>query len=115
MERNFMGHLQTFTYEAGVKQPNRPRNRAKPFRLAALVLGLCWQSGQAWAQNAFVQNNLVSDIPGMAANTDTNLVNPWGIAFSGNSPFWISDNHAGVSTLYNSSGTPQSLVVTIPT
>jgi uncharacterized protein (TIGR03118 family) len=68
----------------------------------------------AWAQNAYVQQNLVSDIPGLAANTDTNLLNPWGLAFSGNSPFWISDNHSGLSTLYNGSGTPLSLIVTIP-
>src|SRR5205814_6999081 len=30
------------------------------------------------------------------------------------SPFWISDNHTGLSTTYNSSGTPLGLVVTIP-
>src|SRR5262249_21208249 len=41
-------------------------------------------------------------------------VNPWGIAFSATSPFWISDNHSGVSSLYNSSGVPNSLVVNIP-
>jgi uncharacterized protein (TIGR03118 family) len=41
-------------------------------------------------------------------------VNPWGIATSGTSPFWINDNHAGVSTLYNSTGGVVSLVVTIP-
>jgi uncharacterized protein (TIGR03118 family) len=65
-------------------------------------------------QNSFAQQNLVSDIPGMAAITDTNLVNPWGIAFGPSTFFWISDNHAGVSTLYNSTGAVQSLVVTIP-
>jgi uncharacterized protein (TIGR03118 family) len=64
---------------------------------------------------SYVQHNLVSDIAGMADHTDTNLLNPWGISFSSGSPFWISDNHSGLSTLYNSSGTPQSLVVTIPT
>jgi uncharacterized protein (TIGR03118 family) len=65
-------------------------------------------------QNAVVQRNLVSDQPGQADRVDTNLVNAWGLAFSGSSPFWISDNHAGVSTLYNSTGGVQSLVVTIP-
>ncbi len=66
------------------------------------------------AQNAYVQHNLVSDLPGVADNTDTNLVNPWGISFSASSPFWISDNGSGLSTLYNGAGQPQSLVVTIP-
>ncbi len=66
------------------------------------------------AQSAYRQSNLVSDIPGLAAVTDTNLVNPWGIATSSGSPFWVADNHTGLSTLYNSTGAIQSLVVTIP-
>jgi uncharacterized protein (TIGR03118 family) len=61
-----------------------------------------------------LQTNLVSDLPGVAANLDPHLVNPWGIAESGASPFWVSDNGANVSTLYNTAGTPQSLVVSIP-
>ncbi len=64
--------------------------------------------------NVYVQSNLVSDIPGMAAHTDTNLVNPWGISFNAASPFWICDNGSGLSTLYNTTGTPQALVVSIP-
>jgi uncharacterized protein (TIGR03118 family) len=67
-----------------------------------------------------LQTNLVSDLPGVAAVQDPNLVNPWGIAESSGSPFWISDNNAGVSTLYSVPGpsnTPvavNSLVVSIP-
>ena len=64
--------------------------------------------------NSFSQQNLVSDIPGLAAWTDPNLVNPWGVAFSPTSPFWVADNGTGLATLYNSTGTPLSLVVTIP-
>jgi uncharacterized protein (TIGR03118 family) len=67
-----------------------------------------------------LQTNLVSDLPGVAQVQDPNLVNPWGISESGTSPFWISDNNAGVSTLYNVPGannTPiaiNPLVVSIP-
>ena len=68
----------------------------------------------ATAQNAYIQRNLVSNIPGMAGVTDTNLINPWGISFTATSPFWIADNGSGLSTLYNSTGAIQSLVVTIP-
>ena len=39
------------------------------------------------AANAYVQTNLVSDLPGIAAQTDPNLVNPWGLAASASSPF----------------------------
>jgi hypothetical protein len=56
---------------------------------------------------AYVQTNLVSDGAVPAATTDPNLKNPWGIAFfPGLSPFWISDNNAGVSTLYDGAGVP---------
>jgi hypothetical protein len=41
-----------------------------------------------------LQTNLVSDLPGVAAVTDPNLVNAWGVSESGGSPFWISDNNA---------------------
>jgi uncharacterized protein (TIGR03118 family) len=66
------------------------------------------------------QTNLVSDLPGVAAVQDPNLVNAWGISESPSSPFWISDNNAGVSTLYSAAGAnpPVSispLVVHIPT
>ena len=68
------------------------------------------------------QINLTTDDPGFltklgfapALNVDPNLKNPWGMSFSTTSPFWISDQATGVSTLYNSSGAPLSLVVTIP-
>jgi uncharacterized protein (TIGR03118 family) len=55
----------------------------------------------------FVQTNLVSNIAGMAATQDPLLVNPWGVAFSGMSPFWVANNGSGTSTLYNGAGVPQ--------
>ena len=67
---------------------------------------------------AYVQTNLVSNIQGVAAFTDANLKNPWGISSSPTSPFWISNNGTGTSTLYNGAGQPfpvnNPLVVTIP-
>src|SRR5437660_1511545 len=61
-----------------------------------------------------LQTNLVSDLPGVAAFQDPNLVNPWGISESSTGPFWISDNNAGVATVHGSAGTPLSLVVSMP-
>jgi uncharacterized protein (TIGR03118 family) len=68
------------------------------------------------ATTTFEQVNLVSNIPGLALTTDPDLVNPWGISHSGGSPFWVSDNGTGVSTLYNPAtpGIKLGLVVTIP-
>ena len=64
--------------------------------------------------DSFTQTNLVSNVPGLAANTDPNLKNPWGVAFSATSPFWTSDQGTGLATLYNAAGNPQGLVVSIP-
>ncbi len=68
----------------------------------------------AWAGSIYIQDNLASDGFVPAANIDANLKNPWGIAFSPTSPFWVSDQGIGVSTLYSGAGVPSSLVVTIP-
>jgi uncharacterized protein (TIGR03118 family) len=62
----------------------------------------------------FLQTNLVSDIPGLATTRDNNLQNPWGLAANATSPLWVSDNHSGLSTLYNGQGAIVPLVVTIP-
>jgi uncharacterized protein (TIGR03118 family) len=79
-----------------------------------VVLSVCHRVLADGVTNNFVQTNLVSDTPGVANNTDPNLVNPWGVAFSSSSPFWVSDNASGLATLYNSDGVKQGLVVTIP-
>jgi len=71
-------------------------------------------AGSGIAARSYVQTNLVSDVPGLAAHTDPNLKNPWGTAVGPGSPIWVSDNHAGVTTLYDGAGNPQPLVVAIP-
>jgi uncharacterized protein (TIGR03118 family) len=64
--------------------------------------------------NSYLQVNLVSDLPGVAASQDPDLVNPWGIVATATSPFWINDNGTGLSTLYTGNGTKLGLTVTIP-
>ncbi len=74
----------------------------------------------ATAQLKVDQTNLVSDLLGLAKLTDPDLVNAWGISFGPTSPFWISDNGTGLTTLYSvpGSGPPSvsklGLTVTIP-
>src|SRR5258708_26788747 len=60
------------------------------------------------------QTNLVSSQASLAPARDANLVNAWGLTRSSKSLWWVSDNGTGRSTLYDGSGTAQSLVVTIP-
>ena len=67
----------------------------------------------AYAQH-YTQMNLVANTSGVAPLTDPNLVNPWGISRTSGSPWWISDNGQGLSTLYNGAGVINPLVVTIP-
>jgi uncharacterized protein (TIGR03118 family) len=59
------------------------------------------------------QTNLVSDQAGVAATTDPNLVNAWGIAFNPKGPAWVSNNGTGTSTVYSSTGA-LLLTVTVP-
>src|SRR5215467_5220330 len=72
----------------------------------------------AFAGTGYVQHNLVSDIPGLADQTDPNLVNPWGLSSSTASPLWVSNNHSGNTTVYTGSGQPfpatNPLAVRIP-
>ncbi|HYK53770.1 MAG TPA: TIGR03118 family protein, partial [Candidatus Eremiobacteraceae bacterium] len=90
--------------------------RSVPAFLAMLTLigAIGFSSGAASASSAYQEINLTSNMPGMAHHTDPNLVNGWGMAAFPGSPFWISDNATGLSTLYDGHGAPQSLVVTIP-
>lgn len=83
---------------------------------AAIVVSA---GGKFAMAQAYQQTNLVSDIQGLAHNppsgqADTQLLNPWGLVATSTSPWWVSDNNSGMSTLYNGQGVKQGLVVNIP-
>lgn len=64
---------------------------------------------------AYVQTNLDSNLTAEGANpADPDLLNSWGVANFPGGPLWISDNNAGLSTLYDGNGAKQGLRVTIP-
>jgi hypothetical protein len=70
------------------------------------------------AQAQFKQNNLISNMPGLAATTDSSLVNPWGVSFAGGSPIWISNQGTNTSILpsvVGSTGVSENFTVNIPT
>jgi uncharacterized protein (TIGR03118 family) len=70
--------------------------------------------GTACFGQHYTQTNLVSNASGVAPVTDPQLINPWGISRGSGSPWWVSDQRTGLSTLYNGAGVKQSLIVTIP-
>ena len=95
------------------------KNIGKLFTWAVLLmLPIGLTPSPAHAVTYYQQVDLTSDVSGAANNTDSNLINPWGISHSSTSPFWVSDFGTGVSTLYNGAGQPfpvnSPLVVTIP-
>jgi uncharacterized protein (TIGR03118 family) len=83
-----------------------------PIFTAALGFLLLLASTAAVAQYQAV--NLTSDLAGKAKHQDVLLKNAWGLAYSPGAPFWISDEASGYSTLYDGTGTPQSLQVKVP-
>jgi len=68
----------------------------------------------------YTRTDLVTNSGAGGTVTDPHLVNAWGLVSTTTSPFWVSDNGTGFSTLYsinNMNGvtaTPAGLVVSIP-
>ena len=85
----------------------------------ALATGLLSLSaigaGAGAGKTAFTQTNLVSNRTDQGASViDTSLQNPWGISAGPSTPMWVSDNGAGVTTLYRGDGSKVPLTVVIP-
>jgi len=73
---------------------------SKAFLVTSATAGALY-AGALRAEDAkLVQANLVSDITGLAAVTDTDLKNPWGVSHSSMSPFWVSNQATSTATLY---------------
>jgi uncharacterized protein (TIGR03118 family) len=53
----------------------------------------------------FAVSPLLSDQPGVAPNTDPNLINAWGLAMDSQS-FWIANNATGIVSVVSADGTP---------
>ena len=78
-------------------------------------VGLVFFMTSAPARAQYKVTNLVSNQVHHAPTIDPLLANAWGLARSATSPWWISDNDTGWSTLYEANGTQVSLRVLIPT
>ena len=79
--------------------------------LALLAFSVVAASTTARAQ--YTVTNLVTTNQTSAPHHDPNLVNAWGLSFLPGSPFWVSDNGTGKTSVYDPSGN-LLLTVTVP-
>jgi uncharacterized protein (TIGR03118 family) len=82
------------------RPPGSQRTQRRPALLLEQLDDRCLLSA------GFLQTNLVSDVPGLAAFTDPNLINPWGIALDSAGNVRISVNQSGASTFYQPGSQP---------
>lgn len=82
--------------------------------LAIALVTMAFFSTAAFAQ--YRVTNLNSNQVAWAPNIDPLDVNAWGLVHGPGTPWWVSDNNSGWSTLYKADGTQvQTLKVLIPT
>ena len=89
---------------------------ARSLSRAAFVVSalICLSMFAAPVFAQYIRTDLVSNQAGVAENQDEHLINGWGLVALPTSPFWVSDNGTGFSTLYNGAGQQVPLFVTIP-
>jgi uncharacterized protein (TIGR03118 family) len=75
--------------------------------LALFALVLVTATSATRASDLYYQTNLVTNDQSVtkAQQTDPNLINPWGFAFSTGSPLWVADQGTSVATVYKLTGT----------
>jgi uncharacterized protein (TIGR03118 family) len=71
--------------------------RLRRYLIAVFTIASALVAVPAMAQ-FYEQHNLVTD------GTDPDLVNPWGLVSSANSPWWVADNGTAKSTIYMGEG-----------
>jgi uncharacterized protein (TIGR03118 family) len=88
--------------------------RIRRFLIAAL-LAVAASAGilHAADTNNYRVTILVSNEPGEAPVIDAKLVNAWGIAVAGSSPWWVADNGSDWSTVYSGAGAKLSREVIV--
>jgi uncharacterized protein (TIGR03118 family) len=83
-------------------------------RLALMIVTFFLAADAVRAGDVYVQTNLVSNTPGVAPVTDPNLQGAWGMSFTTTSPFWLSNQAGGTSTLYSVSPTNPTSASIVP-
>src|SRR5258708_36340252 len=82
--------------------------------IPAVAAFACFSMALTPAQAQYQRTGLVSNQAGAAPLQDPNLINGWGLVSLPGSPYWVSDNGTGLSTLYTAAGARIPLVVAVP-
>src|SRR6202795_2689036 len=78
--------------------------------VAVFFLGLA----VAASAQSFTVNNLTADVPGIAANTDPNLIGPVGLSRGIIGKWWVPNSGSATATLYDGGGVSSALIVNLP-
>jgi len=78
-----------------------------------VILAFLPSLGHAQAANKLRAIQPISDGSVKAQQTDTQLINPWGVAIGQQTPFWINTTGTGLSEVYDA-GANKQFVVAIP-
>ena len=96
--------MRSFFRNSNLRQATSPPPLLEPLEQRRLLSGGV----------ALVETNLVSDIPGFAAHTDSAVVNPWGFTETPQGQFQLSDNGTGTAALFTADGTSLGAPIVIP-
>jgi hypothetical protein len=91
--------------------------KSTPFKnsLATMTIAVCAVCSSMWRAEAatYFQTDPVSDISGLAAITDPEVQNTWGLTSAATSPFWIiPEKVTNDATLYGVTGSTNVSMVT---
>jgi len=83
--------------------------------LSALLIAV-WFFGSTVAASgqSFTVDKLTADVPGVAANTDPNLIGPVGLSRGIIGKWWVPNSGSATSTLYDGNGVASTLIVSLP-
>jgi uncharacterized protein (TIGR03118 family) len=98
---------------ARIRQSKEDSMQRRSFALiCGLGVLLFFSPSLSWAQ--YQLKNLNSNQFREAKNIDSLIANAWGLVRGATTPWWVSDNFTGWSTLYDQNGVKQGLEVSIP-
>jgi uncharacterized protein (TIGR03118 family) len=78
--------------------------------IAILLFGL----PLAVSAQSYTVSNLTADLPGVAANTDANLIGPVGLSRGIIGKWWVPNSGSATATLYDGNGVASALIVSLP-